>query len=274
MSAMGKRSVLFVDNDRFFLEALGEFLEEQGYQVRRAADGLEALEAVRDEPPDFILLDLIMPKVDGGRVCRYLRKDPRFQHIPIVVFSGLAARDIAGMPDVSADAYVAKGPLQVVAKNVLAAIRHLEAHGRSAPLEEAVFGYEGFRPRRLVSELLSLKRHYDLLLQTMSEGVLEADQEGRIFYVNPTALAMLERGEQELIGARLWEAFGPAYREEVERTAERLRANTKLERQELIMGLKRRFLKASFAPLWDDGIYGGLLLLLEDVSFLRRPQET
>lgn len=44
--------------------------------------------------------------------------------------------------------------------------------------------------------------------------------------------------------------------------------------QELIMGLKRRFLKASFAPLWDDGIYGGLLLLLEDVSFLRQPQET
>ncbi len=263
---MGKRSVLFAEDDRLFLEAIGEFLEQQGYQVRRAADGLEALQALWDNPPDVILLDLIMPKIDGGRLCRYVREDPRFQHIPIVVFSGLAARDIARMPDVSADAYVAKGPIQVVAKNVLAAVQHLEAHGRSIPSEEAVYGYEGFRPRRLITELLSLRRHSDLLLHTMSEGVLRADENDRIFYASPMALAMLEKGEQALIGAKLWDAFPLAYREEVERTAEKLRTDSNAAKQEFTISLKGRPFKTSFAPLWEDEVYGGLLLLLLDLG--------
>ena len=83
---MAPKSILLADDDRFFLEAVGGYLQEQGYKVRRARDGLEALKAVREEAPDFIILDLIMPKVDGGRVCRYVREDPQLQHTPIVVF--------------------------------------------------------------------------------------------------------------------------------------------------------------------------------------------
>ncbi len=266
---MGERSILFVDDDRFFQEAIGEFLKEHGYEVRQAMDGLEALEAVQDERPAFIILDLIMPKVDGGRVCRYLREDPRYRDIPIVVFSALAARDIAEMPDVSADAYVAKGPLQIVTKNVLAAIRHLEAHGRSGRPEDSVYGYEGFRPRRVVGELLNMKRDSDLLLQSMSEGVLKADEKDQIFYVSPIARAMLEKGEWELIGARLWEAFGPAHRDEVERTAGTLRSDVKATRQELTFTLKGKQFRASFVPLWSDQAYAGLLVILGDISHLR-----
>ena len=261
------KTVLVVDDDALFRQALSEGLRGAGYEVAQAADGLEALQKVREGPPDFILLDLIMPKVDGGRVCRYLREDPRFRHIPIVIFSGLSARDIAGLPGVSADAYVAKGPLQIVTKNVLSAIQHLEAHGRSIPLDESVYGYEGFRPRRMVGELLSLKRHYDLLLRTMSEGVLEADEEDRIFYVNPAALAMLGKEEHELIGASLWEAFGPAYQDEVERAAERLRSESTSKRQEVVISLRGKLLKGIFGPLWDNEAYRGLLVVLDDVSY-------
>ena len=271
---MGQKSILFVDDERFFREAVGDFLKEQGYHVRLATDGLEALQAVRDEPPDFLVLDLVMPKVDGGRVSRYLREDSRFQHIPILVFSALAARDILGMQGVSADAYVAKGPIPIVTKNVLAAIQHLELYGRSAPLEEAVFGYEGFRPRRLVSELLSMKRHVDVLLRIMSEGVLEADEEDRIFYVNPSALAMVDAGEQTLIGSKLWEAFGPTSREEVKKTTEKLRTDPEADRHELTLDLKGRRLAARFTSLWDDEVYAGLLVLLEHVGHPRAPQAT
>jgi twitching motility two-component system response regulator PilH len=272
---MGQTSILFADDDRIYREAIGEFLRAQGYHVRLVPDGLEALRAVRDEPPDFLVLDLVMPKVDGGRVCRYLRQDSRFQHIPIVVFSALAARDILGMQqDVSADAYVAKGPLSIVTKNILAAIRHLELYGRSAPIEEAVFGYDGFRPRRLVSELLSMNRRANVLLRILHEGVLEADEEDRIFYVNPSALAMVDADEQALIGARLWEAFGPAYREEVGRTIERLRADPEAERRELAVNLKGRRLTVHFTPLRDDEAYAGLLVLLDEAGHREGPQAT
>ena len=171
------------------------------------------------------------------------------------------------MSGVPADAYVAKGPMQIVAKNVLAAIQHLEAQGRSIPLDENVYGYEGFRPRRMVGELLSLKRHYDLLLQTMSEGVLEADEEDRIFYINPAGLTMLGKGEHELIGAMLWEAFGPAYQEEVERAAERLRSESTPKRQEVVISLRGKLLKGTFGPLRDNEVYRGLLIVLDDVTY-------
>jgi len=267
---MAPRSILLADDDRFFLEAVGGYLQEQGYNVRRAKDGLEALKAVREEPPDLIILDLIMPKVDGGRVCRYVREDPRLQYIPIVVFSALAARDIADMAAVSADAYVAKGPLPLVAKNILAAIQHVETYGRSGHLDDAVFGYEGFRPRRVVTELLSAKRHADHLLQQMSEGVLRTDEEDRIFYANPQASALLGIGEPDLIGARVWEIFGATNRGEVEKTAGKLRADLKAQRRESAVDLKGRRLKASFAPLWDNEAYAGALILLAEVGDLGR----
>jgi PleD family two-component response regulator len=62
------------------------------------------------------VLDLIMPRVDGGRVCRYLREDFRLRHITILVFSAPAAKDIVAMQDVAAAAYVTKGPLPIVTK--------------------------------------------------------------------------------------------------------------------------------------------------------------
>jgi PAS domain S-box-containing protein len=268
---MTGRSVLFVDDDPFFLAAVGDFLEEQGYRVRRASDGLEALKAVREERPDAILLDLIMPRIDGGRVCRYLREDPRFQEIPIVVFSALAARDIVRLPGVSADAYVAKGPLPIVTKNILAALEHLEVRGRSLATEEAVFGYEGFRPRRLVSELLTMKRDLDQLLQTMSEGVLKADEADQIFYVNPRAMAILGKEERELIGTDLLDAFETADRERIRQTVEGLRDDPSVSKQEHVFSVNGRRFKGNFAPLREEGTYLSLLLILEDVSHLPQP---
>ncbi|MBI3988258.1 MAG: response regulator [candidate division NC10 bacterium] len=263
------KSVLVVDNDRFFREALGELLEQQGYRVRKAMDGLQALEQVEMEPPDFILLDLIKPMVDGVRLCRYLREDPRFHEAPIIVFSGLAARDITGMPDLEVDAYVAKGPLDLVVENILAALRHLEANGRNAPLHQAVFGYEGFRPRQLVTELLAWKRHHELLLWNMSEGVLEADEEGRIVYANPSALQMLEKNEKDLIGTRLASAFDAQARAEVEGIVKHLLAAREPEKRFLVTENDGRRLKLSFSSIRGRADEAGLLVLLEMVGHIQ-----
>ena len=82
---------LVVDNDRFFRDLLQEILGDLGYAVALAADGLEALEAVMQKPPDIIFLDLVMPKVGGDRVCAYLKSDPATSAIPIVILSATVA---------------------------------------------------------------------------------------------------------------------------------------------------------------------------------------
>jgi CheY-like chemotaxis protein len=83
------KSILLVEDDRFLRKAAESTLRRHGFIVRTAADGEEALQRVRDEVPDLVLLDLIMPKLQGFEVLRILKQDPATSHIPVVVLSNL-----------------------------------------------------------------------------------------------------------------------------------------------------------------------------------------
>jgi len=65
--------VLLVDDNNFSLKLLQKRVEESGFEVATALDGIKALNAVRTDPPDLILLDIMMPRLDGYRVCKLLR---------------------------------------------------------------------------------------------------------------------------------------------------------------------------------------------------------
>jgi CheY-like chemotaxis protein len=111
--------VLIVDNNRQFVNLLSSFLSREGYQVTKAYDGAEALEIVRKWLPHFIILDLVMPKIDGARVCHYLKMDPRYNEIPIIILSGVAAEVSSKMFEIGADAYIAKGSFEQLKKDLL-----------------------------------------------------------------------------------------------------------------------------------------------------------
>lgn len=256
------RKILVVDNDPLFLEAASDLLHEKGLEVARAADGLEALEAVRQSRPDCILLDLVMPKIDGARVCRYLKQDPATRDIPVIIFSALSARDIiVSMPDLEAEAYVAKGPWRMVADNILAALERLDDPARAVAAEESIFGYEGFKPRRLVSELLIDKRHHECLLANLTEGVMETDVGLRIIYVNPAALALLGREERELIGSVLPAAFAPTHQAAVADAAQRLMGTDQAQIQLSLSGPGGR-IDLLLGNILDGGRYAGLMAVL------------
>ena len=86
-----KKKVLIVEDDPATLGLLKTFLSEKGLEVQTAADGLDALEKVRKSAPDLVLLDVIMPKLDGYGFLRELRKDPKLRGMPVVV---LTAREM------------------------------------------------------------------------------------------------------------------------------------------------------------------------------------
>ncbi len=84
-------------------------LEANGYEVLTAKDGQEGLTLARKETPDLIILDLMLPKLDGYQVCRMLKFDNKYKGIPIVIFTARAqAGDEELGYQVGADAYVAK----------------------------------------------------------------------------------------------------------------------------------------------------------------------
>ncbi|MEX1071255.1 MAG: response regulator [Anaerolineales bacterium] len=118
-SKVGSQKILVVDDDLDTLKLVGTTLEKQGFLIIAAKDGLEALEKVAQHMPDLILLDIMMPKMDGYEVTRRLRSDPATASIPVILFTAKAQVDdkVAGL-EVGADDYLTKPthPAELVAR--------------------------------------------------------------------------------------------------------------------------------------------------------------
>ena len=85
--------ILLVEDNDFTRKLLQKQLEEEGYRVEIAADGIAALNAIRADRPDMVLLDIMMPRLDGYQVCRLLRLDDRFADLPIIMLTSKAGQE-------------------------------------------------------------------------------------------------------------------------------------------------------------------------------------
>jgi len=85
-----EKQILVVDDDPLIARLLKEPLEKAGYSVKVASHGLEALQTVKDRRPDLIILDILMPMLDGFKTARLLKFDKRFKDIPIIVLTSRA----------------------------------------------------------------------------------------------------------------------------------------------------------------------------------------
>ena len=106
---MGKKKILVVDDEKDLVATLAYRLEANGYEVIKANDGQEGLDKAKSEKPDLIVLDLMLPKIDGYKVCRILKFDEKYKHIPIILFTARAQEsDIKLGQEVGVDVYLAK----------------------------------------------------------------------------------------------------------------------------------------------------------------------
>lgn len=101
--------ILIVEDEPDILNLLAFNLENSGFEVIKAEDGYEALEKVRRESPDLVLLDLMLPKMDGLTVCRRIKENPGTRHLPVLMLTakGEEGDKITGL-ELGADDYVTK----------------------------------------------------------------------------------------------------------------------------------------------------------------------
>lgn len=102
-----RKSILVVDDDPFIRTLLAAWLQEAGYGVLTADDGLQALEQIRRKCPDLVLLDLMMPRLDGYGVAQFIRHQADTCNLPIIVLSAdvRAPQNLAGL---HVDAFLSK----------------------------------------------------------------------------------------------------------------------------------------------------------------------
>ncbi len=176
---MIKQKILLVDDEKDILELIGFNLEKEGYEIQTAVNGRKALEVARHFKPDLVLLDVMMPEMDGMEACREFREDPQFKNL-IIAF--LTARNedysqIAGF-DAGADDYISK-PIKprVLISRVKALLRRPVA-GEAAMEPVASHGVTIDKDRYVVFrdgvELSLPKKEFELL-------ALLASQPGRVF---------------------------------------------------------------------------------------------
>ena len=140
--------VLIVEDEPDIRELVVHHLKREGYQVSAASSGEEALRQVQAAPPDLVILDLMMPAMDGLEVCRRLRQDPSTVSLPIVMLTakGDEVDRVLGL-EIGADDYIVK-PFSP--KELLARVRAVLRRSRPAP---------GAAPLRLGALVIDLGSH-------------------------------------------------------------------------------------------------------------------
>jgi len=132
---MPKNSILIVDDDQSIVELVQAYLMKDGYQVLTSYDGLRALELARRRRPDLIVLDLMLPGMDGLDVCRVLRAEGNM--VPIIMLTARTTEEnkLVGL-DLGADDYVTKpfSPRELLAR-IRAALRRVGEQQRQGPSE-------------------------------------------------------------------------------------------------------------------------------------------
>ena len=176
--------ILLVDDDSVSLQVLVATLEGCGYRLLVASNGVNALQILERVQPALILLDVLMPDMDGFEVCRLIKANPKLASIPVIFLSGLdhSADKVRGLQMGAVD-FVTKPyqPDEVIAR--------VSTQVKLARLKREL----EYKNR----QLRNTNRH---ILEAMREGLLAIDQQGMVRYVNPAVEALTGWRREEVEG--------------------------------------------------------------------------
>jgi PAS domain S-box-containing protein len=212
------KKIFVVDNHPLMLKFMQDLLEKEGHRVWTAADGLGCLELLESTHPDLIFVDLVMPNIDGEKLCRIIRSRPELDKVRLVILSAIAAEESLDVRKLGADGCIAKGPFNKMTRHVLTAVGLTESKKRKAGIE--VLGLEDLYKREITAELLSAKNHFQLILDNLEEGILEINHKAKIVYANPSAIRLFGVPEARLLASCFSDYFRDSARAVVEQLLE------------------------------------------------------
>lgn len=264
------KKVLVVDNNHFFLETIKKYLEEKGYIVFAIDDPLKALELVKTESFNYILVDHIMPKIDGTRLCNYLKKDPNLTETPVIILTGVAIEASTRVKEINADAYIAKSPIPNFMSDVLSVIESYEEKKDTKELKEKVVGIEKIYPREMTKELIEIETHLNQILSTMTEGIIECDSDYKIFFANNSALKFLEMDESEVIGKIFFDVLKSKFDLDVKNLFPSVKFINKKDSfsDNFCLSIKDKTFCVNINALKSKTVEEGILIVLEDITDL------
>jgi PAS domain S-box-containing protein len=276
-----KQLILIVDDAPRNIQVIGTILRKKGFLVSIAQSGSQALNIIDQSRPDLILLDIVMPGMDGFETCRRLKTNSVTADIPVIFLSALSdtVDKVKGL-NIGAVDYVTKPiePEELLARiNTHLTIQSLrrELKDVNVTLEEKVL----LRTQELARKNEALREseeRYRLLVETMNEGLSVLNSNGRLTYANPKYIEMLGYSSDEMLGHYaadfLDEANRTVFEEQLFRRREGKHGVYEIEWTKKD-GSKIATLMSP-QPIFDDfGNYQGSFAVITDVTERKRAEE-
>lgn len=261
------KKILVVDDHPLTLKFMTNLLEKNGHQVLTAGNSLSALNILKNYVPDVMFIDLIMPNINGEKLCSIIAKMPKLKDTYIIVLSAIASEEIERKLDfaeLGINACIAKGPLDKMGENVLAALDQSDLNASSG-FTGKVIGAEYIRPRQVTKELLSNKRHYEAILESMDEGILEITADATIIRTNKAAVSMADISEENLLASNFIELFNETDREKVRKLIKSNGTSLHSDERKSTVSLNSKKVELRIVPLKEEKTKT-TLVVLNDVT--------
>jgi CheY-like chemotaxis protein len=201
------KKALIVDNDSFFVEFLAELLEAREYSVIKAYDGKEGISSLEQESVDLLLVDMIMPKIDGKQLIKFVRT--RFPDVgfPIIALSGVMIEQLDRLEEIGADYFIAKGPMEKMAKHIETLLDKIEVEPMPSESDEVIFQTGDLIPRQITDELIQTVNFHRSVTESAGVGIMVLDRDTRIITANSSALEIMNKSSEETFNRQFVSLF-------------------------------------------------------------------
>jgi PAS domain S-box-containing protein len=202
-----QKKALIVDSDFFFVEFLSELLTKRGYQVIKAYDGKEGIGKLEEFTVDILFADLVLPKIDGKQLFRFIRKKYIDRYFPIIALSGIMIENLGSLDEIGADYFIAKGPTDKLKVKLNDFLMEMETQRFSPPADKKILAPGNIYPRRDAVELVKSLQFHQAVIECAAVGIIIVDTDTRIINANPAALEIVGRSSADVINCPVSEFF-------------------------------------------------------------------
>ncbi len=182
--AADRPRILLVDDELDSIRALSELLIQEGYKIRRVTNSVFALRSALTDPPDLVLLDVMMPDMDGYTLCQALKRSPETSHVPVIFMTALS--DIAD----KAKAFAAGGADYVVKPFQTEEVLMRVKHQLTIAVQQRQLVQKNQQLVQEIQQRQQVEANLNSLLDNATEGIFRTSLEGRYLKTNPAMAAI------------------------------------------------------------------------------------
>ncbi len=258
-----QKTALVVDNDFFFVEFLGELLEKRGYKVIKAYDGKEGISKIETENIDLMFADIVMPKIDGPELIKFVRMKYKDNCFPIIAVSGIIIEHLGNLDKIGADYYIAKGPIEKMATMFNDFMNTIESNATFPDVISSIIESGTVFPRRESVDLIDSLHFQKSVIKCIGLGVIILDSDTRIMEVNSLVIKLLNRSYSELLNRSILSIF-PDEKQKLINALKEVVHNKELDKTELIATADSDKIRVIVSQLVVEDNNVGWILALED----------